>query len=220
MSAPRAVPVTLLVVSTLTLALPLAGCGVLSSGKGRPTGAVATGERLAVVDDIKAWTTTEQAHVGQEIHRDANGNVVAVSDLYADQRRTHHKPIWYPVQGLTRLADEDFFRITHDTPSLRITVRSRARARRQLRIGQIMVVGGAGAAIGALLVSRTLVKAILAGGGLVTACTGWYLGNAASKRLETDYHAVNRRTAEEDARRYNEGLGSSTQLELGVSGMF
>src|SRR5262245_42572311 len=81
----------------------LGGCIIPHEGpKG---GVVASGQPLAVVDDVKVWTTTYKEKVGEAEYHDSNGNKVGSASLYEDRTQVHTQKIWYPVQGSQQLAD-------------------------------------------------------------------------------------------------------------------
>src|SRR5215471_17601133 len=100
--------------TALSLALSSLALGacILPNHNTPKSGAVPTGEPLAIVDDVKVWTETHKEKVGETEYKDADGNVVGTGTTYADKTETHAMKIWYPVQGAEQLSDEDFFRIS------------------------------------------------------------------------------------------------------------
>src|ERR1700733_5338791 len=94
-----------LAVSIAFAANLLGGC-LMPDAKAPHSGAVATGEQLAVVDDVKVWTTTQKEKVGETEYKDSSGATIATANTYADKTTTHTMKIWYPVQGKEQLSDE------------------------------------------------------------------------------------------------------------------
>src|ERR1041385_393306 len=130
----------------LALALCLTGC--LMPGQ-QPTGnVVATGEQLAVVDDVKVWTTTYKEKVAETEYTDANGNVVGKGAVYQDKTATHTMAIWYPVQGKQQLRDEDFFKIAGDKSALDQTLAMRQNGEKWHTRGLIIMGAGLAGMIG------------------------------------------------------------------------
>jgi hypothetical protein len=199
----------------LVVAAALGGCFVVPMAKAPAIGAVATGEPLAVVDDIKVWTTEETEKVGEAVHRDAAGNTVGSTDVYAARTQVHTQKVWYLAQGREQLPDEDFFRIAGDDEALQATAQMRAGARRKVRIGQVSMAVGVVAAIASYFVPQPMAKVGLSLGGTAAVCGGWYIGNSGAKEMESDHHAVARSIAERDARAYNQRVTG-----VGVSGSF
>src|SRR5262245_6983825 len=114
-----------LVVSIAVSSFSLAGC-LMPNPNAPHSGAVATGEQLNVVDDVKVWTRTSKEKVGETEYKDASGNTVGTAATYADKTEVHAMKIWYPVQGTQQITDEDFFRIAGDQASLDQTLELRA----------------------------------------------------------------------------------------------
>lgn len=201
------------------LAVPvilLSGCLLVPQAKQPSTGAVATGEPLAVVDDVKTWVTHHKEKVGEAVHTDSRGNTVGRTNVYADRTRVHHKKVWYMVQGRERLDDEDFFRIAGDKQALKLTQDLRVQAKSRSRKGQITMGVGVLASIVAIFVPQPLLRTGLALGGSAAIGVGWYYAYSGKKMMEPEYHAVSRSIAERAARDYNRKLGASPGA-VGVS---
>jgi hypothetical protein len=213
-----ATPVLLIIPTLLSVAL--AGCLLGPKHDGPANGAIATGRPVAVVDDVKVWTTEYQEKVGEAVHRDLGGNVSGASDVYATRTQVHSKPVWYPVQGAEQISDEDFFRIVGDHEAHEATRSMRSRGRLKLRIGQTALVAGAAASISSLFLSSTSLKIGLSLGGLTGVLGGFYLARSGAGQLEADHHAVPRSRAEVAADRYNARLGTQPALTVGYGGSF
>ncbi|MEJ7602075.1 MAG: hypothetical protein WKG01_29530 [Kofleriaceae bacterium] len=193
-----------------------AGC--LPAPHGPRSGAVPTGDRVAVVDDVKTWTTTYEEKVGSTDYKNADGEVVASSDRYATRQQRHAKKIWYPVQGPSQITDEDFFRITGDQLSLERSEALRAKGRRYAALGTGSMLVGIASMIAARFVTgnQGLMIGLYSGGGIVGLAGGY--GFMRGREMQSpDNHAVDRSTAELDARRYNGSLGRPA---LGIGGRF
>ena len=104
--------------SLSSLALAAVSTGCLLPKDGPRGGAVASGAPLAVVDDVKVWTTTSKEKVAETEYTDSDGRAIGRSATYQDKTTVHTAKIWYPVQGTEQLSDEDFFRIAGDQRSL------------------------------------------------------------------------------------------------------
>jgi hypothetical protein len=72
-------------------------CVVFPSAQAPKTGAVSTGEPLGVVDDVRVWTTTEKEKVGEQVHKDAAGNSLGSTDVYAERTRVHTAKV-FPLE--------------------------------------------------------------------------------------------------------------------------
>lgn len=204
---------------TLGLLVPaviLSACMVVPQANRPKTGAVATGEPLAVVDDIKTWTTTHKEKVGEAVHTDDRGNTVGKTNVYANRTRVHHKRVWYLAQGREKIDDEDFFRIAGDDDALKITQDLRAKAKKRNRNGNITMGVGLAASVAALFIDQPLARSGLAIGGAVALGVGWYLSFSSSRMMQPEYHAVSRSIAERAARQYNTKLGGSPGKTVGV----
>ena len=178
------------------------------------SGAVATGEHLAVVDDVKVWTTTHKEKVAETEYRDSSGNVVGTGAVYADKTDVHSMKVWYPVQGTDQLTDEDFFRIAGDQASLDATMKMRASGRRWHRRGLFAMGGGVVAVIASYFVHNTKGRLVLDLGGLVAVSGGYYLSWWGAHEMNPETHAVDCSVANHAARGYNQGLGHTVGLSL------
>jgi hypothetical protein len=186
----------------------LTGCFALPDAKPPTTGAVATGEPLAVVDDIKVWTTTSKEKVGETVYKDRSGSTIATADTYEERTRVHSMKVWYPVQGGAQIPDEDFFRIAGEQTALDETMRMRARAQTWNRRGKITMGAGVVGFVVGLVVPHQLGKTLLITAGGVAVSTGWYMAHWGAKQMEPENHAVDRSIAERAARQYNQQLGT------------
>lgn len=197
-------------------ALCIAGC--LPGPRGPQSGAVATGERVAVVDDVKRWTTTYDEKVGSTDYRNADGEVVGSSDRYATRKQQHSKLIWYPVQGRSQITDEDFFRITGNETALERSEAMRAKGRKYAVLGTGGMLVGIAAMIAARFVtSNTGAMIGLYSGGSIIGLAGAYGFKVGWELQDPENHAVDRSQAELDARRYNRELRAPS---IGVGGRF
>ena len=195
-------------------ALCVAGC--LPGPRGPQSGAVATGERVAVVDDLKRWTTTYDEKVGETDHRNADGDVVGTSEHYRTRKQQHSKLIWYPVQGRSQITDEDFFRITGNTTALERSEAMRAKGRRYAALGTGGMLLGIASMIAARFVTdNTGVMIGLYSGGSIVGLAGAYGFKVGWELQDPENHAVDRSQAELDARRYNAGLPRGPSLNVG-----
>lgn len=188
------------------VASSLAGCLMPRSGPGAGT-AVATGEPLAVVDDVKVWTTSYQEKVGEAEYHDENGNKIGSASIYENRTQVHTQPIWYPVQGRAQLADEDFFRIAGDKQSLAETVAMRENGRKWRNRGIITLGGGIAAMIGSYFVPNAGARIALTLGGSVATLGGYYMTYWGAHQLNPETHAVDRSVADRAAIQYNQQLG-------------
>jgi hypothetical protein len=199
----------------------LGGCFILPDAKAPKTGAVATGEQLAVVDDVKTWTTTSKEKVGEAVVTDANGNTVGKVDQYQEKTQVHSMKVWYPFQGNQQLSDEDFFHITNDQQAIDATAKLREDAKKWNRNGKYTMIGGAIGLIAGFAVSEAASSAAVAGellmaaGGLALG-GGWYMAYHGQQLMQPETHAVDRSEAERDAMQYNSGH----QVGMGVSHSF
>ena len=206
----------------LSLALAstaLAGC-LLPDAKNPATGAVATGEPLAVVDDVKTWTTTSKEKVGESVVKDSNGNTIGTVDNYQERTHVHSMRVWYGFQGQQQVPDEDFFRIAGDKDAVDATEKARQAAISRNHTGKlVMLGGGVGVVAGIVLYAagsgnQTLqtVGGLVDLAGLLALTGGWYLAHSGAVMMTPEYHAVDRSQAERDANMYNQrahavGLG-------------
>jgi hypothetical protein len=196
----------------------IAALGMLSACslgvRGPQGGAVKTGERVAVVDDVRVWTTQYQEHTGTTEHRDGDGNVVGTSDTYRDRTAVHRKKIWYPVQGKEQLRDEDFFKITGDEISMKKAQEHRESGRLYSGLGMAgMLVGIAGMIAGrvAMADNQSLGIGLYCGGGIV-GLAGAYSFYVGREMQSPESHAVDRSVADTAARDYNRQLGASVGI--------
>jgi hypothetical protein len=189
----------------LVLCVALTGC-IFPDAKSPATGAVATGEQLNVVDDVKVWTTTSKEKVGETTYKDSTGAVVGTSDTYAEKTHVHAMKVWYPVQGTEQLADEDFFRIANDQKALDATLDMRADGKKWNRRGKITMIAGGVAFIAGIFVPNTIGRTVLMGGGGLAVSGGWYMSYWGAKQMDPENHAVDRSIAERAARSYNQQL--------------
>ena len=203
---------TLVLTALATLAT---GCFVLPDAAAPKNTAVPTGEPVAVVDDVKVWTTTEKEKVGETVHKDASGNKIGTSDTYQERTRVHTRQVWYPVQGNEQLTDEEFFRITGEQQALEQTLAMRANGKKWNRRGKItMIAGGLGFIAGIFVPNATGKVVLMTGGGLAVS-GGWYMSFWGAKQMDPEHHAVDRSIAERAARDYNQqlvGVNASTSF--------
>jgi hypothetical protein len=188
---------TRVVVAVALAVVASAGC-VIPSAKPPVTGVRATGEPLGVFKDSRVELTP---------------TVVVVDPLLANAHEVRlvasSTPVWYPLQGDTRLVDEDFFAIAGDTEALAATKRMRDRGALWNRRGKYAMVGGAIVAVGGFFVPNRYVRSTAIVGGLVGISGGFVLAFWGDRQMSPELHAVDRSVAERAARRYNEqrGLG-------------
>lgn len=195
-------------------ALVFGGC-ILPDAKSPHTGAVITGEQLAVVDDVKTWETTSKVKVGETEYTDANGNKLGTGTTYADKTEVHSMKVWYPFQGNEQLSDEDFFRITNDQQALAQTAALREKAKTWNTRGKIAMGAGVVGAVVGFFIPQPIVKSVLMIGGGLAASGGYYAAYWGAKQMEPEVHAVERSMAERDARQYN--AGHTVGLAVGKS---
>jgi hypothetical protein len=207
-----------LVLASLVLALASAACVSYAPPH---TGAVATGQPLAVVDDVRVWTTTTHDKVAETEYKDETGRTVATGAVYQDHTHVHQKQIWYPVQGPQQLSDEDFFKIANDQNSLDATLRMRDEGRAANRKGKILLGVGLGATIASYILGAATknytVEYVGLLGGLAASTGGWYWAYKGAALLDPDAHAVDRSQAERDAQGYNQHLGHSVGVSMSRS---
>jgi hypothetical protein len=201
-------------------ATALGGCFILPDAKSPKTNAVATGEPLAVVDDVKVWTTTSKEKVGESVVKDSHGNTVGTVENYQDRTQTHSMKVWYGFQGAQQLADEDFFRIAGDQTALSKTEEHRLNAIKWNRRGKYLMVGGAIALIAGVAVAYAapttpVVAPVLEIGGGLALAGGWSAAFWGARQMQAEVHAVDRSLAERDAIQYNQQLGRTGGLSMG-----
>lgn len=188
--------------------------GCLPGPGGPRPGAVPTGEPLAVVDDVKTWTTTYREKTGETEVKNSSGETVLTEEHYQDRTQLHAKKIWYPVQGRQQINDEDLFRITDDHESLAATRAMRDRGNRYLVLGTGGMVLGIAAMIGARFVGGGGLQIGLYSGGALLGTAGGYGYLRGWELLSPDTHAVDRSIGEVDARRYNQSLRRGAALTI------
>jgi hypothetical protein len=174
---------------------------------GPGAGAVATGEPLAVVDDVKVWTTTYKEKVAEAEYRDENGRKIGTAAVYEDRTKVHTAPIWYPVQGGAQLADEDFFRIAGDNAGLEETLAMRENGRKWRKRGIITLGGGIVGLIASYFVPNPTGRVALTVGSTLAFAGGYYMTYWGAHQLNPETHAVDRSNAQRAASQYNERLG-------------
>ena len=203
--------------TSLTLAalssLALGAC-ILPNSNTPKSGAVPTGEQLAIVDDVKVWTETHKEKVGETEYKDADGNVVGTGTTYADKTETHAMKIWYPVQGAEQLSDEDFFRIAGDQQALDATLKMRESGAKWHKRGLITMGAGAVAVVASFFIDNSAAKTILGAGGGLAVLGGYYASWWGATEMNPETHAVDRSLADQAARRYNDGLGHTVGMTL------
>lgn len=188
------------------LTASLTGCFALPDAQAPKNTAVATGEPVAVVDDVKVWTTTSKEKVGETVYRDSSGRTIATADEYQEKTRVHSMKIWYPVQGTEQLTDEEFFRITGEQKALDDTLAMRADGRKWNRRGKITMIAGGVGFLAGFFVPNAVGKSVLMIGGGLAVSGGWYMSYWGAKQMDPEHHAVDRSIAERAARSYNQQL--------------
>jgi hypothetical protein len=187
-------------------AAALPACMVFPDAQRPKMGAVATGEPVAVVDDVKVWTTTEKEKVGETVYKDSSGSTVATADTYQEKTKVHSMKIWYPVQGNAQLSDEEFFKITGDQAALDETLSLRASGEKWNFRGKITLGIGAASFIASFFIPNTIGKTVTMAGGGLAMTGGWYMMYWGAKQMSPESHAVDRSIAERAARGYNQQL--------------
>ena len=184
----------------------MTGCLMPKSGPGAGA-AVPTGEPLAVVDDVKVWTTTYKEKVAEAEYRDSNGNKIGSAAVYEDRTQVHTQPIWYPVQGKSQLADEDFFKIAGDQSSLDETLKMRANGRKWRTRGMITLGGGVVGLIASYFIPNQGLRLGVTLGSTVAFGAGYYMTYWGAHQLNPETHAVDRSVADRAAIQYNGRVG-------------
>jgi hypothetical protein len=202
--------VTLMLLS----ALAFTGCFILPDAKSPATGAVATGDPLNVVDDLKVWTTTSKEKVGETVYTDENGKEIGKGTSYADKTTVHTAQVWYLVQGPAKIDDEDFFRIAGDNDSLTRTQEMRAEAKKWNTRGKYTMIGGAVGVIAGIFVPQPLIRTILLAGGGLAVSGGWYMSYWGAQQMEPEVHAVDRSIADRAAKNYDQNLGHAAGVSM------
>jgi hypothetical protein len=194
----------------LVLVTALGGC--LLPGQQAPGGVVATGEQLAVVDDLKVWTTTAKEKVAETEYTDSDGHVIGKGATYADRTTTHTQKIWYPVQGAQQLRDEDFFRITGDEKALTDTENMRADGKKWRNRGFVGLGAGFVTSLVCYLIPNDIAKLALGLGGMAVMTGGYIAAYYGIHEMNPETHAVDRSVAERAALDYNAKLGKTAGL--------
>ena len=189
----------------LVLVAVLGGC--LIPKQGPQSGVVPSGEPLAVVDDVKVWTTTYKEKVAEAEYRDDTGKKVGSAAIYEDRTQVHTAKIWYPVQGSQQLADEDFFRIAGDKQSLDETLQMRENGRKWRTRGYITMGASIVALVAGYFIDIVPVRVGLSIAGAVGLGSGYYMAFWGAHQLNPETHAVDRSVADRAARQYNQNLG-------------
>jgi len=200
-------------ISAAALAVTLVGC-LPGPGGPRP-GAVSTGDRLAVVDDVKTWTTQYQEKTGETDVKDADGNVVYTKEHYQTRNEQHAKKIWYPVQGREQINDEDLFKLSKDDAALKATQDMHSTGRTYATVGVAgMLIGIGGMIAGKFIGEGGSLSIGLYSGGAIVGLVGAYGYYRGYEMQSPDEHAVDRSVAETAAQRYNAQLGRGASLTL------
>jgi hypothetical protein len=189
------------------------GC-MLPASSAPKSGVVATGEQLAVVDDVKVWTTTQKEKVAETEYKDADGNVVGTGAVYQDKTQVHTMKIWYPVQGVQQLADEDFFNIADDKPALDQTLAMREDGKKWNHRGIGIMVGGVVTAIVGYAIGNSTASPILELTGSLALTAGYGAAWYGAREMNPETHAVDRSIAERDALKYNQNLGHTVGINV------
>lgn len=193
-------------IALLVLPAVLAGCFAFPEAKSPKMTAVATGEPVAVVDDVKVWTTTSKEKVGETVYKDSSGQTFATADTYQEKTRVHSMKVWYPVQGNEQLTDEEFFKITGEQTALEETLAMRANGKKWNRRGKITMIAGGVSFIAGIFVPNAIGRTVLITGGGLAVSGGWYMSFWGAKQMDPEHHAVDRSIAERAARNYNQQL--------------
>lgn len=207
--------------AAVTLAMTT-GC-LLPEAKPPKMAAVATGEPLAVVDDVKVWTTTSKEKVGESVVKDENGNKIGSVETYQDKTTTHSMKVWYGFQGNEQLSDEEFFKIANEQRAFEETQKLHENGERWNHRGKVVAVVGGVAALAGLVVGYAAPDASPVGplleiGGLVGVSAGYSMAWYGARQMEPEVHAVDRSIAERAANQYNQNLGHTAGISL--SGKF
>lgn len=184
----------------------LTGCFAFPDAKSPKNTAVATGEPVAVVDDVKVWTTTSKEKVGDTVYKDSSGNTIGTAETYQEKTRVHSMKIWYPVQGNEQLSDEEFFKITGDQNALQETLAMRENGKKWNRRGKITMIAGGISFVAGLFIPNVIAKSITITGGSLAVSGGWYMSYWGAQQQNPEHHAVDRSIAERAARTYNQQL--------------
>lgn len=181
--------------------------------------AVATGEALNVVDDVKVWTTQHREKVGETEYKDDSGRTFAKADVYQNRTQTHAVKVWYPVQGAEQLTDEEFFRIAGAQREYDATLAMRRNGAKWQKRGVVTAIaGGVGIVGGWLLPMSSTLKMVASLGGALGVSAGYMMMRYGDAQMSPDHHAIERSEAMRAAEQYNRGRGSAVGISL--SGKF
>jgi hypothetical protein len=194
-------------------AVAATGCIMPKNGP-RAGAAVPTGEQLAVVDDVKVWTTTYKEKVAEAEYRDSSGNKIGTAAVYEDRTQVHTQPIWYPVQGSSQLADEDFFKIAGDEAALKETLDMRANGRKWRKRGMITLGVSIVGLIGSYFIPNPGIRVGVTLASTLGFAGGYYMTYWGAHQLNPETHAVDRSVADRAARQYNQNVGQVGGVSL------
>lgn len=201
--------------AAVTLAMTT-GC-LLPEARPPKMAAVATGEPLAVVDDVKVWTTTSKEKVGEAVVKDENGNQIGTVESYQDKTTVHSMNVWYGFQGNEQLSDEEFFKIANEQRAFDETQRLHESAVAWNHRGKVTAIVGGIAAVAGMIVGYAapdvpVVAPVLELGGLVGVSAGYSMAWYGARQMQPEVHAVDRSIAERAANQYNQNLGRSAGI--------
>lgn len=193
--------------------LSMTGC--LPGPGGPKPGAIPTGQRLAIVDDVRTWTTQYQEKTGETEYKNSSGETVGTAEHYRERTQLHAKRIWYPVQGRHQINDEDFFRFVGNKEALAATEAMHAKGRLYAALGLGGMAVGIVATIAARFVSsNTGVQVGFYTGGAIFGTAGVYGFYRGREMQSPDSHAVDRSVGELDADRYNRSLRRGASVTI------
>lgn len=189
-------------------------------------GVEASGERLWIRTQENEAQVTERKKVGEAVHKDADGNSVGSTDVYANETRTVRWTTWYPMQGDLQLDDEDFLRIVGDQEGLARTREFREQGLAMNKWGKRSLVGGAVALVASFFIPSDmyLLRYGTSLGGAIFMSGGWYLARAGAARFDPEAHAVEPVKASHLVHDYNASLDGrapgAPKASLSVGGEF
>jgi hypothetical protein len=206
--------------AAVTLAMST-GC-LLPEARPPKMAAVATGEPLAVVDDVKVWTTTSKEKTGESVVKDADGHTLGTVENYQDKTTVHSMKVWYPFQGNEQLSDEEFFKIANEQRALDETASMHATAEKWNHRGKItaLVSGAAlvtGFIIGYAAPDVPVAAPLLEIGGGLGLSVGYSMAWYGARQMQPENHAVDRSIAERAAVQYNQNLGHTAGISMSRS---